>query len=102
MHAVHRNVTWFVQTNTALRLSSYGVTTASRCRNGVGHARCMTRYVVPVLGVLLVAIGAVWTLQGANLLGGSFMSGSRLWLLIGLVALVSGGALLVRAVRAHR
>jgi uncharacterized membrane protein HdeD (DUF308 family) len=44
----------------------------------------------------------VWTLQGANLLGGSFMSGSRLWLVIGLVALVSGAALLVRAVRAHR
>jgi hypothetical protein len=62
----------------------------------------MTRYVVPVLGVLLVLIGAVWTLQGANLLGGSFMSGSRLWLLIGLVALVSGAALLVRAVRANR
>jgi hypothetical protein len=62
----------------------------------------MTRYVVPVLGVLLVVIGAVWTLQGANLLGGSFMSGSQLWLVIGLVALVSGAALLVRAVRAHR
>lgn len=62
----------------------------------------MTRYVVPVLGVLLVVIGAVWTLQGANLLGGSFMSGSQLWLAIGLVALVSGAALLVRAVRAHR
>jgi hypothetical protein len=62
----------------------------------------MTRYVVPVLGVLLVVIGAVWTLQGANLLGGSFMSGSQLWLVIGLVALVSGAALLVLAVRAHR
>jgi hypothetical protein len=29
------------------------------------------------VGVLLVVIGAVWTLQGANLLGASFMSGSR-------------------------
>jgi hypothetical protein len=62
----------------------------------------MIRYVMPVLGVLLVVIGAVWTLQGANLLGGSFMSGSRLWLVIGMVALVLGAALLVRAVRARR
>jgi hypothetical protein len=62
----------------------------------------MIRYVMPVLGVLLVLIGAVWTLQGANLLGGSFMSGSRLWLVIGMVALVLGAALLVRAVRARR
>jgi hypothetical protein len=64
--------------------------------------RRMTRYVVPVLGVLLVAIGALWTLQGANLVGGSFMSGSRLWLVIGMVALAAGAALLVRAVRNRR
>lgn len=62
----------------------------------------MTRYMLPVLGVLLVLIGGVWTLQGANLLGGSFMSGSRLWLVIGLVALAAGVWLLVRAVRARR
>ena len=62
----------------------------------------MTRFVVPVLGVVLVLIGGVWTLQGANLLGGSSMTGSRLWLVIGLVALVAGAALLLRAVRARR
>ena len=62
----------------------------------------MTRYMLPVLGVLLVLIGGVWTLQGANLLGGSFMSGSRLWLVIGLVALAAGAWLLVRAMRARR
>jgi hypothetical protein len=62
----------------------------------------VTRFVVPVLGVVLVLIGAVWTLQGADLLGGSFMTGSRLWLVIGLVALVAGAALLLRAVRARR
>jgi hypothetical protein len=62
----------------------------------------MARYVLPVLGVLLVVIGAVWTLQGANLLGGSAMSGSRMWLVIGLVALVVGATLLVRAVRVRR
>jgi hypothetical protein len=60
------------------------------------------RFVLPILGVVLVLVGAVWTLQGANLLGGSFMSGSRLWLVIGLVALVAGIWLVVRSVRARR
>jgi hypothetical protein len=59
----------------------------------------MTRWLPPVLGVLLLLIGAVWTLQGANLLGGSFMSGSRMWLVIGLVVLIAGGALLSRSLR---
>lgn len=44
-------------------------------------------------------IGAIWTLQGANLLGGSFMTGSRTWLVIGLIVLVAGVALLVRSLR---
>jgi uncharacterized membrane protein HdeD (DUF308 family) len=65
------------------------------------HHRSM-RFVLPALGVVLVLVGAVWTLQGSNLLGGSFMSGSRLWLVIGLVALVAGIWLVVRAVRARR
>jgi uncharacterized membrane protein HdeD (DUF308 family) len=60
------------------------------------------RSIAPVLGVVLVVIGALWTLQGANVVGGSFMSGSRLWLVIGLVALAAGVALVVRAVRARR
>ncbi len=62
----------------------------------------MTRYAVPVLGVVLALIGAVWTLQGLNLLGGSFMTGSTLWLVIGLVALVGGIALVVRSLRSRR
>ena len=57
---------------------------------------------LPALGVVLVLVGALWTLQGANLLGGSFMSGSRLWLVIGLVALVAGIWLVVRGVRTRR
>ena len=47
----------------------------------------MTRWIPAVLGVIMLFFGAVWTLQGANLLGGSFMSGSRMWLVIGLVVL---------------
>src|ERR1700731_1612272 len=35
-------------------------------------------------GYLLVLIGAVWALQGLNLLGGSFMTGQYKWLIIGI------------------
>lgn len=59
----------------------------------------MTRWLVVALGVILVLIGAIWTLQGANLLGGSFMTGSRTWLVIGLLAIVVGVALLLRSFR---
>ena len=56
----------------------------------------MTRWIGPVLGVLLVLLGGLWTLQGLGVVGGSFMTGSRLWLVIGLVLLVAGVALLLR------
>ena len=41
-------------------------------------------------GVILVAIGLVWTLQGLNVLGGSAMSGSTLWAVIGPIVIVAG------------
>ncbi len=45
-------------------------------------------FLVP--GVILVAVGLVWTLQGLNVLGGSVMSGSPLWATIGPIVLVAG------------
>jgi len=62
----------------------------------------MTRWVGPVVGVLLVLLGGLWTLQGVGVVGGSFMTGSRLWLVIGLVLLVAGVALLLRLRRRPR
>jgi hypothetical protein len=62
----------------------------------------MTRWVGPVVGVLLVLLGGLWTLQGVGLVGGSFMTGSRLWLVIGLVLVVAGVALLIRLGRRPR
>lgn len=59
----------------------------------------MTRWLPIVLGVVLVLLGGVWALQGAGVLPGSFMTGSRLWLVIGIAALVAGGWLLWRGVR---
>ena len=55
------------------------------------------------LGVLLALVGAVWTLQGLNVLGGSAMSGSLLWATIGPIVLIAGVVLIVVAVVvAHR
>ena len=62
----------------------------------------MTRWVGPVAGVLLVLLGGLWTLQGVGVVGGSFMTGSRLWLVIGLVLVVAGVALLLRLGRRPR
>ncbi len=59
----------------------------------------MSRILVLVLGVVLVLLGGVWALQGSNLLPGSVMSGSPIWLVIGLVAVVAGAVLLYRSVR---
>lgn len=45
-------------------------------------------FLVP--GVILTAIGAIWTLQGFDVLRGSAMSGSSLWATIGPIVLVLG------------
>lgn len=47
-----------------------------------------------VVGVVLVLLGGLWTLQGANVLAGSVMSGQSQWLYIGLVVAVIGLAVL--------
>jgi hypothetical protein len=58
-------------------------------------------YLVP--GVLLAAVGAVWTLQGFGVLGGSVMSGSALWATIGPIVLLVGlGLISVAIVIARR
>lgn len=49
----------------------------------------MNRRVSLVIGVVLVVIGIVWTLQGLDILGGSGMSGVGIWAVIGpFVALI--------------
>lgn len=53
-------------------------------------------------GVILVAIGLVWTLQGFNVLGGSAMSGSSVWATIGPIVLLIGLVLIVVAVVVRR
>jgi hypothetical protein len=60
------------------------------------------RTVLTVFGTLLALSGAVWFLQGVNILPGSFMTGQTRWAIIGGVAFVAGVILLALARRAHR
>jgi hypothetical protein len=48
-----------------------------------------------VLGVVLIGIGAIWTFQGYGSLRGSFMTGSPVWMWIGIGCLVAGVVVLV-------
>jgi hypothetical protein len=58
-----------------------------------------TRTVVLVIGILAALIGLVWIGQGSGLIPGSFMSGDRTWLGIGLVCLVVGAFAIFSATR---
>ena len=42
------------------------------------------------IGIIAIAVGVVWTLQGTHLLGGSGMSGHHVWAVIGVVLIVVG------------
>ncbi len=52
-----------------------------------------------VTGLVLLAVGAVWTLQGLDLLGGSAMSGVTMWAIIGPVVAVAGAILAIAGYR---
>lgn len=60
-------------------------------------------FLVP--GVILAAVGLLWSLQGFNIVGGSAMSGSSMWATIGPIVLIVGVVLIVVGVvrrrRAH-
>lgn len=50
----------------------------------------MQRVVISVVGALVVVIGAVFTLQGLNVLGGSAMSGKSMWAVVGPIIVIAG------------
>jgi uncharacterized membrane protein len=56
----------------------------------------MRRPVLVIVGVLLVVVGGVWTMQGLGYLPGSAMSGVTLWAVVGPVVAVIGLVLLLR------
>lgn len=43
-----------------------------------------------LLALIALAIGALWSLQGVGVVGGSFMTGQSQWLYIGLVTVLVG------------
>jgi len=57
------------------------------------------RIALRVFGIVLVLMGFVWILQGINVLPGSFMTGQTKWAMYGVLALISGIAMLVAANR---
>ena len=57
------------------------------------------RILPSVTGVRMVLIGAIWLLQGINLLKGSPMTGQTRWVVIGAAVVVAGLVLLMRVNR---
>lgn len=62
----------------------------------------MTNWIRLVGGVLLLLLGAVWSLQGAGAMGGGGMSGKGQWVVIGVVVAVVGVVLIVGGVKKLR
>ena len=58
-------------------------------------SRVKRTWLFVVLGAVLVLVGAVWALQGFGMLGGSAMTGSTLWAVIGPIVALVGLALIV-------
>ena len=50
-------------------------------------------------GLLALVLGALWTLQGLDLVGGSAMSGVTMWAIIGPIVAIAGLILIVIGVR---
>ena len=57
------------------------------------------RTVLTAVGVIALLIGGVFAGQGLNLIPGSFMTGDRTWLYIGLIIAVVGVILIVIGLR---
>ena len=55
-----------------------------------------------VLGGLMVLFGAIWFLQGINILPGSFMTGDIHWAYYGGIAMIAGVFVLVTTNRRRR
>jgi uncharacterized membrane protein YdbT with pleckstrin-like domain len=60
------------------------------------------RIALITIGLIAVIIGGVFAGQGLNLIPGSFMTGNRMWLSIGLIVAVVGIILVVLGLRRSR
>ncbi|MGA2820940.1 MAG: hypothetical protein ABSF61_09845 [Anaerolineales bacterium] len=57
------------------------------------------RIVLTIIGGLLILAGAVWFLQGINVLPGSAMTGQMKWAIYGAIAVLAGVVLLILSLR---
>jgi hypothetical protein len=57
------------------------------------------RWVWIIVGVLALATGVLWTLQGLNIIVGSVMSGQGVFVIVGLIVALVGLALLFIGLR---
>ena len=64
-------------------------------------ARSM-RTTLNIAGAILILFGAIWFLQGINVLPGSFMTGQIRWAVYGGIAVAVGTGLLLAARRTRR
>lgn len=60
------------------------------------------KWILNIVGALLVLTGLVWILQGINILGGSYMSGQIQYSGLGIVVAIIGVALLFWSYRRGR
>lgn len=60
------------------------------------------RIALNTVGVVFLLVGAIWFLQGINLLPGSFMTGQRQWAVYGGVVFLVGAVFLLVARRLRR
>ncbi len=51
--------------------------------------------ILTIIGIVLIVLGAVWILQGINVLPGSFMTGQIQWAVYGAIAVVAGIVILM-------
>ncbi len=60
------------------------------------------RWVWLCVGVVALILGIVWALQGLNVLGGSGMSGSTFWAIVGPIVAIAGLVLIALGLRRRR
>lgn len=61
-----------------------------------------TRTALILVEVIAIVVGAVFAGQGLNLIPGSFMTGDRTWLAIGLLVIIGGVVLISIGLRRSR
>ena len=57
------------------------------------------RWILIGVGIVLILLGGLWTLQGVGILAGSVMTGQTFWATVGAILLIIGVVLCAIGVR---